>query len=311
MIQIILIYSVCAFAFGMATITATLMCSNYSRNSALRKFSYFFIVFSIQIFISLLCGYLYDSGSGKGTFLMPLIFLASLSAYTLLLWAIAVLPFAIFGKKKPVVCGILFFAFYANYFFLVLNGVDWYNTSAEYTVTQYLRPLYIFVLFGTNALCLLYSLFKYKKADSDARELLRFVLPLLTLFLPAWLVDFFLPYSLTILFSLTLYILFGFLLLRFSLKIFRLSISVNYSQTFPAGPLENLLSKREQEILFLILQGEENSGIGKKLFISVNTVKTHIKNILRKTETTDRFSLLLKISRLSGLQSSSQEKSHP
>lgn len=130
--------------------------------------------------------------------------------------------------------------------------------------------------------------------------MLRFILPLLALFLPAWLVDFFLPYSLTILFSITLYILFGFLLLRFSLNIFRLAVSSNSSKTFPSGPFENILSKREREILVLILEGEENNEIGKKLFISVNTVKTHIKNILRKTETTDRFSLLLKISRLSG-----------
>lgn len=309
--QIILIYSVCAFAFGMATITATLMCTNYSHNLALKKFSFFFIVFSVQVFISLLSGYIYDGGSGKGTFLMPFVFLTSFSAYILLLWAIAVLPLAIFREKRSVVWSILFFALYAAYFFLVLSGVDWRNTSAKYTVAPYLGPLNIFVLFGTNALCLLYSLFKYKKADNETRELLRFILPLLILFLPAWLADLFLPYSLTIVFSLTLYILFGILLLRFSLKIFRLAVSVNYSPTLAAGLFENILSKREKEILFLILQGEENFGIGKKLFISVNTVKTHIKNILRKTGTTDRFSLLLKISRLKSQESSTQEKDHP
>lgn len=242
--QTILIYSVCAFAFGMATITATLMCSNYSRNAALKKFSVFFVFFSVQVFVSLLSGYIYTSRSGKETFFMPLLFLISQAAFTVLLWAIAVLPFAIFRVKGLVVRAMLFFALYAAYFFLVLKGVDWRNTSAEYTAAPYLAPLYFFVLFGTNAFSLLYSLFNYKKADSDARELMRFILPLLALFLPAWLVDLFVPYSLTILFSITLYILFGFLLLRFSLKIFRVAVSARYPPNLLSGPFEDILSKR-------------------------------------------------------------------
>ena len=44
------------------------------------------------------------------------------------------------------------------------------------------------------------------------------------------------------------------------------------------------LSAREQEILHLISQGNTNQQISDKLFISLNTTKTHIKNVFFKLE---------------------------
>lgn len=43
------------------------------------------------------------------------------------------------------------------------------------------------------------------------------------------------------------------------------------------------LSKREREIVNLIIDGVSDRQIAEKLFISYNTVRTHRKNILRKT----------------------------
>lgn len=48
------------------------------------------------------------------------------------------------------------------------------------------------------------------------------------------------------------------------------------------------LTDRETEILNLIAQGYSNSAISETLFISMNTVKTHIKNIFQKLEVEDR-----------------------
>lgn len=44
------------------------------------------------------------------------------------------------------------------------------------------------------------------------------------------------------------------------------------------------LTAREIEIINLIAQGNTNNQIAQKLFISLNTVQTHRKNILRKTK---------------------------
>ncbi len=53
----------------------------------------------------------------------------------------------------------------------------------------------------------------------------------------------------------------------------------------PAKPkigLAEPLSEREREVLHLIAAGLSNQEIGKKLFISLNTVRTHTKNINSK-----------------------------
>lgn len=69
----------------------------------------------------------------------------------------------------------------------------------------------------------------------------------------------------------------------------------------PSGPNRQIfapdnLSEREKEIVQLLLKGLSNAQIGKKLFISLNTVKFHIKNIYEKLEVKSRLHLLKKFS---------------
>ncbi|MBC8046177.1 MAG: response regulator transcription factor [Fimbriimonadaceae bacterium] len=54
----------------------------------------------------------------------------------------------------------------------------------------------------------------------------------------------------------------------------------------------NLLSVRESEILLLISKGFTNESIAKELFISLNTVKTHIANIFIKLDVKNRTSAI-------------------
>ena len=51
------------------------------------------------------------------------------------------------------------------------------------------------------------------------------------------------------------------------------------------------ISAREMEVFDLILEGCSNSEISRRLYISENTVKFHIKNILRKTGSANRIEL--------------------
>ncbi|MFH0702666.1 MAG: response regulator transcription factor [bacterium] len=51
---------------------------------------------------------------------------------------------------------------------------------------------------------------------------------------------------------------------------------------------ETDLTERELDILNLIAKGYSNFEISKTLYISLNTVKTHIKNIFQKLEVEDR-----------------------
>jgi DNA-binding NarL/FixJ family response regulator len=54
------------------------------------------------------------------------------------------------------------------------------------------------------------------------------------------------------------------------------------------GPTQQPLSRREYQVLQLIADGLENQSIAKILFVSVETVRTHVKSILRKLGARDR-----------------------
>lgn len=51
---------------------------------------------------------------------------------------------------------------------------------------------------------------------------------------------------------------------------------------------EDILTKRELEVLCLIAEGMYNKEIAEKLFISEKTVKNHVSNIFKKIDVTDR-----------------------
>lgn len=52
--------------------------------------------------------------------------------------------------------------------------------------------------------------------------------------------------------------------------------------------LQSLLSDREIEVLECLAEGLTTTGIANKLFISENTVKTHVRHILEKLEASNR-----------------------
>jgi DNA-binding NarL/FixJ family response regulator len=55
-----------------------------------------------------------------------------------------------------------------------------------------------------------------------------------------------------------------------------------------APPPRQPLSRREHQVLQLIADGLENQAIADLLFVSVETVRTHVKSILRKLSSRDR-----------------------
>jgi DNA-binding NarL/FixJ family response regulator len=56
----------------------------------------------------------------------------------------------------------------------------------------------------------------------------------------------------------------------------------------PARRPRQALSRREHQVLQLIADGLENQAIADLLFVSVETVRTHVKSILRKLASRDR-----------------------
>jgi DNA-binding NarL/FixJ family response regulator len=60
----------------------------------------------------------------------------------------------------------------------------------------------------------------------------------------------------------------------------------------------NPLSEREFEILNLVRQGKTNKDIGEQLFVSVNTIKTHLLRIYDKLDVKNRTEVMFKINQL-------------
>lgn len=56
----------------------------------------------------------------------------------------------------------------------------------------------------------------------------------------------------------------------------------------PATPAQPALSPRELEVLHGVMQGQSNEEIARRLFVSRQTIKTHMANVLRKLEARDR-----------------------
>lgn len=67
-------------------------------------------------------------------------------------------------------------------------------------------------------------------------------------------------------------------------KVSQMSESPEYSQLLQTSPL----TERELEVLELIVAGCSNAAIAEKLYITVGTVKTHVRNILNKLCADDR-----------------------
>lgn len=67
-----------------------------------------------------------------------------------------------------------------------------------------------------------------------------------------------------------------------------LKVLAAFREMMPKSPLENPLSEREQEILYLLSIGCGNKAVAERLSISMSTVKSHVYNIYQKLHVNSR-----------------------
>jgi NarL family two-component system response regulator LiaR len=77
------------------------------------------------------------------------------------------------------------------------------------------------------------------------------------------------------------------------------AIIANAAFVFNETVLQKLgISKREHEVLELIAQGLSNQEIADKLFVSLNTIKTHTSNLFLKLDVSRRTQAIQKAKQL-------------
>ena len=81
-----------------------------------------------------------------------------------------------------------------------------------------------------------------------------------------------------------------------------ISAAATLALTDSTPELDEILTAREQEVMALLVTGQTNSAIAERLVISEGTVKSHVKQILRKLGAVNRSEL---IARYLGLMSQS------
>jgi len=112
----------------------------------------------------------------------------------------------------------------------------------------------------------------------------------------------------------------GYLLLGCSLKDLMDALRSVHVGGIALGPLvasriadrmkQEALTRREGEILRQLVLGQSNKTIAAKLALSVGTVKTHVKSILRKLDATNRTEAVA-IAQRRGIVQEERERPHP
>jgi DNA-binding CsgD family transcriptional regulator len=80
----------------------------------------------------------------------------------------------------------------------------------------------------------------------------------------------------------------GFLCLLFLGGIVFLVIKLNHARTLQQNPIDFSLTSQEEKVADLMIDNKSNKEIASELFISLNTVKTHIRNLYGKLEVSNR-----------------------
>lgn len=191
---------------------------------------------------------------------------------------------------------------YDSYALLVENGTG-------KTVLQIINALYALIIILAGIRCLHVLLTKYKRGSSRNASI---VMVLLMIGYMVWvaywdyntwykteekLIDIYAVDPLILMYA----ILNGFLIYYFYKKD---PLHISESQVAPEDAIDVIarrydLSEREKEVLLHINKGQSNKQIAVELSISENTVKRHVNNIFRKTETQGRHEIVFKISNIS------------
>lgn len=196
------------------------------------------------------------------------------------------------GKRIITACSIIFFLF-GLYFIVFLHGNNWLTA-----LTHALNELFIYGSLFLFFPAIAASIFIGRTADRRKKKLL------------CGIIISFIPIGLFAVFDLLFFVNSPYKLVYISYFVFSILVYLFTSRHYvhryapekvnlpePNADIYRIMdiSDREKELIPLLLEGNSYKQISELLFISPNTVKTHVRNIYRKAKVSNRLQLLSKI----------------
>jgi DNA-binding CsgD family transcriptional regulator len=163
-------------------------------------------------------------------------------------------------------------------------------------------PLYLalglFCLMVVYSMCL--KIVYWKRLDEERKSIARGITVLNLIFFPGVVYDVHLYVTRHVfVFTPLFYCVFAVFFTRYIAKKysigFRLAAADIAEDSMDKALAGAGISSRERDIIRLMLDGLGNKDIAERLFISLNTVKTHNRNIFRKMNVRSRFELVMKL----------------
>lgn len=300
-------FSVLILIIGSYSISHTLSLNKKFNIPFLRAFNRFIIIFNLYFLLQTILEYLYvnikPSFSSKIYFKIgiysDLFFSIIMIVITLLLLdSLSYLPVKLFNKYRVNVLII--------FLFIILLSIHLYYILFKISIEKkgsfiLLMLMYVFIFHFIIMILLIKTFFSNKNhLSKKQKSYLNVFSSVFFLIKSASVLYLILLYFRIYSFNLTFYLVF------FLYNLFPLIYMKDFLHTlFPeevisAGSEDSInenikkygISKREQEIIFLIFDGLSNKAIEERLYISIATVKDHIYNIYKKTGVKNRVQLM-------------------
>jgi DNA-binding CsgD family transcriptional regulator len=294
--QLSVFYFFVTLLFGVGSLTITTVLYKKTKERLLQQYLIFYAVFTLVVVCTTAYWYINANLPDIDSMVMVVLnYVGTISVYLLMITfpafmhVLCAVPHA--SLRNAIFAGIALVTFVGYNFFVYI--------IIQIRLGAYIESaIFISVMLYT----LMAGFFYYRRLpDDDRKQAARnFLVPLLVFF-PGIVLEEFVEIQIFPL----LYCCYSIVFTRHFLKHYFHSAPAATStpgaippqtamQMTPTADLfaQHNISPREQEIIRLVLQGYSNQKIAETLFISLHTVKTHLRNIYPKFEVSSRYELI-------------------
>lgn len=309
MVHLIIFYNIAGILTLFITYNIPVFIYFKTKDKFLQHYILFFLPFILYTSSLMILVYMYANIKSINFFLVVIISYFNEIFFILMMFSIVYFWHYILSIKNAKIKN-LFFAIFCIFLMIIIpfstiikqtnNGITYcHNFLSNLSTFAFIIVLIYFIILGFK---------NYKKlTNNEIRSIVKAGLYLTLIFFPGMIFDFYHKLSNFRIFHVLINDQNGPVFLIHPLYYCALSIICTiyivryyfkeYNITINDLPFDNFIrkydiSEREKEVVNLLINGRSNKEIADKLFISVNTVKTHIKNIYEKLEINSRYELI-------------------